>query len=154
MDVTQNLSGFLAASGISTGVLFWWAQIWRMVDETYHDAEQSTMTATVGTISCYLGALACLGALTVAVSTVLRGSPNISVVSAGLFLFGLVVIILQLMLSIWKLCTRLWSKERRGPMDWYVKKLEVNWIRYTIVAGSLAFAVLIIVFTFIGSLAA
>jgi len=151
MEQVPDLSGFLAATGISIGILYWWAQIWRAVDDDYRRANQSTLTATAGTIACYIGALACLGALIATLSTVLRGSPNISIIASGLFLFGLMVVILQLMLSVWKLCIRLWKKDLRGPLTVYVRLLEVNWVRYTAVILSVALMVTIVILTIIAS---
>ena len=122
MEGMQYLSGFLAASGVTTGVLFWWAQIWRNVEDEFRESGESTESAVVGSIFSYLGAIACIGALTAAVSTVLRGSPSIPVIAVGLFLSGLTVILVQLMLSVWMFCMRLLKREQRGrPLPIFVK---------------------------------
>ena len=131
MDEMGHLSGFLAASGVTTGVLFWWAQIWRSVEDRYWESKKPTETAVVGSVFSYLGAIACIGALTAAVSTVLRGSPSIPAIAAGLFLFGLAVVLVQLTLSIVMLCVRLLKREQRGqPWSPFVKAFDAGWRRW------------------------
>jgi len=55
-----------------------------VVEDEYRKSEKPTETAVVGSIFSYLGAIACIGALTAALSTILRGSPSIPVIAGRL----------------------------------------------------------------------
>ncbi len=124
-----ELAGFIAATGIVAGVLVVWAQLWGSTASGYADRNEPTSTAEVGLAVSYLGALASLLALVLAIVSLMKGKQVIPVFALWLFGFALLLTLMQVLQSLFSVTLRLQGEQMLGPTPLFKKALQCRWVR-------------------------
>lgn len=125
-----QLAGFIMATGIVTGILVVWAQLWNGTASDYASRDEPTSTAEVGLAISYLGALASLAALTIVIISLIKGNEEIPILALGLFAFALFLTFLEVLQSLISVTLRLRGERILGPTPWFKEALRHRWVRF------------------------